>query len=113
MLLSADALRNALGWELHDDTLCNDAMCVPLPAGSRLGEDGIFDLADVATVLDRPVAVDAEEGAAYLGSSATERAHALASLLAPDFTLPDLTGRAHTLSSYRGKKVFLVAWASW
>ena len=42
------ALRNALGWELHDDTLCNDAMCVPLPAGSRLGEDGIFDLADVS-----------------------------------------------------------------
>jgi len=43
--LSADALRAALGWELHDGTLCNDAMCVPLPAGSRLGEGGVFDLA--------------------------------------------------------------------
>jgi hypothetical protein len=111
--LSADALRDALGWELHDNTLCNDAMCVPLPAGSRLGADGLFDLAEVAGVLDRPLAVDAVEGAAFLGASAGERAQTLASLLAPDFTLPDLSGRPHTLSSYRGRKVFLVAWASW
>ena len=33
--------------------------------------------------------------------------------MAPDFTLPDLAGRSHTLSSFRGKKVFMVAWASW
>jgi len=113
VLLSAEALREALGWELHEGTLCNDAMCVPLPAGSRLGEGGVFDLADVATTLDRPLAVDADAGAAFLGVSAGERAQTLGSLVAPDFTLPDLAGRPHTLSSYRGKKVFMVAWASW
>ena len=32
---------------------------------------------------------------------------------APDFTLPDLDGRPHTLSGHRGKKILLVAWASW
>ena len=32
---------------------------------------------------------------------------------APDFTLPDLAGQIHTLSDYRGKKVLLVAYASW
>jgi hypothetical protein len=111
--LSAEALRDALGWELHEGTLCNDAMCVPLPAGSRLGEGGVFDLAEVAAVLDRPLAVDAETGAGFLGASAAERAQSLASLLAPDFTLPDLAGAAHTLSSYRGRKILLVAWASW
>jgi hypothetical protein len=113
VLLSADALRDALGWELHDGTLCNEAMCVPLPAGSRLGEGGVFDLGEVAVTLDRPLALDADERAAFLGVSAGERAQALGSLLAPDFTLPDLAGRPHTLSSYRGTKVFLVAWASW
>jgi len=111
--LSADALRAALGWELHDGTLCNDAMCVPLPAGSRLGEGGVFDLGEVAATLDRPLALDADEGAAYLGVSAGERAQALSSLIAPDFTLPDLAGRPHTLSSYRGKKILMVVWASW
>ena len=113
VLLSADALREALGWELHDGTLCNDTMCVPLPAGSRLGAGGVFDLGEVATTLDRPLALDAEAGAAFLGVSAGERAQALGSLIAPDFTLPDLAGRPHTLSSYRGSKVFMVAWASW
>ena len=113
LVLSAEALRDALGWELHDGTLCNDAMCVPLPAGSRLGEGGVFDLGEVAATLDRPLALDVDARAAYLGVSAGERAQALGSLLAPDFTLPDLAGRPHTLSSYRGKKILLVAWASW
>jgi peroxiredoxin len=34
-------------------------------------------------------------------------------LTAPDFTLPDLAGKPHTLSHLRGKKVLLVTWASW
>jgi len=61
----------------------------------------------------RPVAVDRAERAAYLGVSAAERAKALASLEAPDFRLPDLDGRLHSLSQHRGKKILLVAYASW
>lgn len=33
--------------------------------------------------------------------------------LAPDFSLPDLTGRRLDLSSYRGKVVLLDFWATW
>ena len=62
---------------------------------------------------DRPLAVDREEGVAYLGVSAAARAAQLASLEAPDFSLPDLDGRRHSLSAYRGRKVLLVAYASW
>ena len=61
----------------------------------------------------RPVALDPDAGAAYLGVAAPERASMLASLEAPDFMLPDLDGRLHTLSAHRGRKVFLVAYASW
>jgi hypothetical protein len=111
--LSPEALGAALGWELHDGTLCNDTMCVPLPAGSPLASGGPLDLAEVAAVLDRPLALDVDEGAAYLGASARERATDLASLQAPDFALPDLVGRSHRLSEHRGKKVLLVVWASW
>jgi hypothetical protein len=74
--------------------------------------DGL-ERAQQAEAAGRPVAVDREERAAYLGISAAERAAALASLQAPDFTLPDLSGRPHSLSAQRGKKVLLVAYASW
>lgn len=32
---------------------------------------------------------------------------------APEFTLPDLNGRQHTLAELRGKVVMLYFWATW
>jgi hypothetical protein len=74
---------------------------------------GPVELGELAGRLGRPVAVDVDERAVYLGVPAAERARRLASLEAPDFALPDLDGRRHTLAGQRGKKVLLVAWASW
>jgi hypothetical protein len=74
--------------------------------------DGI-ELARRAQAAGRPVAIDLDERAAYLGVTARERAAALASLEAPDFTLPDLAGRLHSLAEHRGQKVLLVAYTSW
>ena len=107
VVLGADALERALGWHLTPDGLCRDATCIPMPPASELA------LGQIAHALGRPVVVDVEERAAYLGVSAHERASALASLDAPDFTLPDLDGRPHSLHEHRGKKVLLVAYASW
>jgi hypothetical protein len=39
--------------------------------------------------------------------------HALTSAAAPDLALPDVDGRMVSLASLRGRKVLLVAWASW
>jgi hypothetical protein len=80
---------------------------------TAVGEAEGAALAKQAETSGRPVAVDRDERAAYLGISAAERAKALVSLEAPDFTLPDLDGRPHALSAQRGKKVLLVAYASW
>jgi hypothetical protein len=111
--LDAAAVKDGLGWELHDGLLCSEAMCIPVADEAALiGPDGI-DLEGFARTLDRALAVDVEERAAFLGGSARERAQALASQHAPDFTLPDLDGRPHSLGEQRGRKVLLVAWASW
>jgi hypothetical protein len=113
VLLDPAALKDALGWEVHDGLLCNDAMCIPLADEGALVRDGGIDLTAFARALDRPLTVDTEEGAAFLGTSARERSQALAAQQAPDFSLPDLDGRLHTLREHRGKKILLVAWASW
>jgi hypothetical protein len=113
VLLDPAALKDGLGWEIHDGQLCNDSMCIPLADERALVRDGGVDLEALAGALDRPLALDVAEGAAFLGSSARERSQALAARQAPDFSLPDLDGRLHTLREHRGKKILLVAWASW
>jgi len=107
------ALEEVLGWELKPEGLCRAGTCVPVrDRGALVHEDGI-DLGALARLLDRPLAVAADEGVAVLGASAADRAHRLGSMEAPDFTLPDLEGRLHSLRDQRGKKTLLIAWASW
>lgn len=112
VVVAPDGL-GALGWELHPEGLCREGLCVPVPDGVALGGPEGVDLAAFARVVDRPLALDTAEGVAYLGVSAAERGRVLAGLQAPDFTLPDLAGRLHSLSAQRGRKVLLVAYASW
>ncbi len=111
--VSAEAIQRALGWELTDEGFCLGPVCYPLPPDAELVSDQGVDLAGLAALIDRPIALDESEGAAYLGVSARERSQELELLEAPDFTLPDLDGELHSLSDYRGKKVLLVAYASW
>lgn len=111
--LGREEVATALGWDVTSQGLCRGDRCIPIPPGTLLVRDGGIDLATLAALLDRPLALDIEERAAALGAAAGERAARLASLEAPDFTLPDLDGHPHTLSAYRGRKVLLVAWASW
>jgi len=111
--LSGATLQTTMGWELKAQGLCKDDRCIPTAGQPDLVADDGIDLQAFAALLGRPLALDTAEGVAYLGGSATERSAQLASLAAPDFTLPDITGRMHALSDYRGKKVLLVAYASW
>ena len=111
--LSAEAVVRALGWEVTEDGLCRDGLCVPAPPGVTLVTAGGVDLAALAGALDRPLAVDVPERVACLGAAAPDRGRTLESLQAPDFALPDLAGHVHRLSDHRGRKVFLLAWASW
>jgi hypothetical protein len=110
-------LARAGGWELKPEGLCRDALCVPVPPAASWVRNRSGDLKVDVTGLSRymgqPVAASPEHAVWSIGPAAEDVADRLRSLEAPDFTLPDLEGRAHTLSSLRGRKVFLLAWASW
>lgn len=110
--ISEKMLESTLGWELQPQGLCRGTMCVPVDHGALVAEDGL-DLRTLADALQRPFVTDQKRAVAALGASHLDRGEALASLEAPDFTLPDLDGNLHSLSDYRGKKVLLVAHASW
>jgi hypothetical protein len=111
--LAPEAVREATGFSLKPEGLCRDAVCIPVRDRSALVSQQGIDLAELARRLGRPLAVDVAERAAALGTPADLRRSALAGLEAPDFSLPDLAGRRHTLSAHRGKKVLLIAYASW
>lgn len=102
-----------LGWELRPEGLCQGDTCVIVPDRSALVVDGAVDLAVLAELLDRPVAIDSVSGLAAIGAHRARRRSALVDLVAPDFSLPDLDGGLTALSDHRSKKRLLVAFSSW
>lgn len=111
--VSATSLKTALGFELKPEGLCQGETCFPVRDRAALVAGGTLDLAELARITGRPLALDASERAGALGIAVDDRLAALRGLEAPDFTLPDFSGRKHTLSGYRGKKVLLIAYSSW
>ncbi|TFH24451.1 MAG: hypothetical protein E4H03_03570 [Myxococcales bacterium] len=111
--LAPEQLERSLGWSLKDEGLCRGDVCVPVRDRESLIDEGVIDLASFAGILGRPLVVDAEESVAALGTPARERSEAMHGLEAPEFTLPDLDGKLHSLSDHHGSKVLLIAYASW
>jgi hypothetical protein len=113
--LSPLELESATGWSSRPEGLCRGSVCVPIPPGRERellrGEQ--VDAAALWRHLGQPLVHSADGSAWVLGTAAADRAAALRSLQAPDFALPDRTGRQHALSEHRGTKVLLVSWASW
>ena len=113
--LSGDDLKRVSGWEYKPQGFCKGDICVPVPAPrpTEFVDGSRYNLAALANLLDQPVVSDEEHHAWCFGEAAAERKRVLTSLEAPDFTLPDLDGKMHSLPNYRGKKVLVVSWASW
>ena len=115
VLVSVDALPDALGWTLKPEGLCRGDICVPVRDPRRtlfVGEQ--LDLAAVADALGRPTVVDADAGhrrpSRSTGSSAAPRS---TSLTAPDVTLRDLDGDGALAVRLARQKRLLHAFSSW
>ena len=113
--LPIEDVTRATGWTMKPEGLCRGEVCVPVPKdrNDQFVREGAVNVAEFWRHIDSPVLHDAAGDTWMLGNSAGERAKALETLEAPDFTLPDLDGKPHSLSDYRGKRVFLTTWSSW
>jgi 3-oxoacyl-[acyl-carrier protein] reductase len=76
-------------------------------------DQGRLDAAAVAARLGMPAVTDEAHGISALGPATQGGGHVLTSAVAPELELPDRDGNLFKLSSLHGRKVLLVAWASW
>ena len=117
--LSLPELTAATGWELKPEGVCKGEICVPVPAARKQalirdgGQSTEFNLTEFARLIQQPFAHDEGHAVWYFGRPGWEWKSGLQAREAPDFALPDLAGKTHRLSDLRGKKVFLLFWATW
>ncbi len=117
--LSPEEFAVGTGWEIKPEGACKADVCVPLrqsndrPTGAQKepsnGPDG-FDPLAVADQLGMAVVSDEGTGLWAFGPESLG-SRALVSAEAPELVLSDLDGNEFRLSSLRGQKVVLVAWA--
>jgi hypothetical protein len=112
--LDRAAIEKSTGWTWKPEGLCQADTCIPLPkAASDLVRGEALDIAQMWRHMGNPAVHDQAKSTWVLGTGAAHRMDTLGTLEAPDFSLPDLDGKKHRLSDYRGQKVFLATWASW
>ena len=113
LTLDAAELEHGTGWSVKPEGACRGEVCVPLP-GTVRAPDGTVDTQVLAKLLAMPLIDDEQHNLWALGPATVPTGHALVSAEAPELELPDLrTGELFRLSSLRGQKVMLLAWASW
>ena len=106
--VTVDQFERETGWALKPEGACRGELCVPLEEGTV--RDGTVAVEQAAARLRMPIVRDEERGVSSIGP-AVLAGHQLETAVAPEVVLPDLDGKPFALSSLRGQKVLLVAWA--
>ena len=106
LVLTAEALLEATGWELKPHGLCRGDVCVPALLTAPVS------LADVAALLGRPLVVSelSDQVVATLGEPAGVTVSTGDS--APPLTLQDVDGKPVPIG-VPGAKTAVVAWSTW
>lgn len=94
------------GWELKPEGACRGEICIPVP---DLDGDEV-DIRLMAQAMRLPLVRDETHGVWALGSDVLGNETPV-SAQAPELVLPDRDGDEFRLSSLKGEKVVLVAWA--
>lgn len=100
---AADFFRET-GWQIKPEGACKGSVCVPLdaPAGDTV------DLSELAPKLGMAVV---EHDGRYAVGPESLSSRALVTAEAANIRLPDVNGNPFELSSLRGQKIIVYAWA--
>lgn len=107
--MTAAEFETATGWSAKPEGMCKGDLCVPAP--EAITDDGAIDVEAVAARLGMALVADPDRQVWALGPESG--GNALTTAVAPDLELSDVDGNPFKLSQLKGRKVLLVAWASW
>jgi hypothetical protein len=102
--MTADEFAAGTGWAIKPEGACKADVCVPL------GPSDSFDVIGTVECLGMALVHDEQAGLWAVGPESLGN-RALVSAESPELVLPDVDGNEFRLSSLRGQKVVLVAWA--
>ena len=111
--IAKSELEKFIGWQLKHQGLCIDEICVPVRDSSTLTDGKNIDLVEFARLTNQNIVIDQQRRIAALGERADSRNQSMATLDAPNFTLPDVHGRQVSFSDFNRRKRLLLAWSSW
>ena len=111
--ISLNDFASVTGWQLKPEGLCFADTCVPVTDSSALTNSTHIDLVEFALVTNQNIVVDQKHKIAALGERADSRSDAMATLVAPEFRLPDIHGKQVSFSDFNRRKRLLLAWSSW
>jgi hypothetical protein len=99
-------------WEIKPEGACKGSdVCVPLRQDPW--QDGQLDARVLSKQLGMPLVHDEKHNIWALGPESAVSGRVLSAAEAPDLEFPDVDGNMIRLSSLRGQKVVMVAWASY
>ena len=108
--VTSDEFAASTGWAPKPEGLCRGEVCVP--ARDVLRADGTIDALAAAGRLGMSVVRDDVHRVTAIGPG-TSTGRTLSTAAAPDPALVDRDGNPFQLSALHGRKVLLVAWASY
>ena len=117
--ITPDDLMHVNGFELKPYGACRDEICIPVNQSGdgaliRVIEDQTwFNLTGLARKLEQAVVADTASRVWSFGEITALRGTFFNDGIAPDFVVPDRTGKQVSLSDFRGRKILLLSWASW
>jgi hypothetical protein len=111
--VSANDFARATGWTLKPEGLCKGEVCVPVRDAGAMSDGTAIDVAEFARVTGRNMVIDASRNVVAIGEQASSRAALMATLDAPNFSLPDINGNLVSLSDFANRKKLILAWSSW
>jgi hypothetical protein len=111
--VSAHDFARTTGWSLKTEGLCKGEVCVPVRDAAAMSDGDAIDIAEFARVTGRNMLVDETRHVVAIGEQASGRSALMATLDAPNFTLPDINGNLVSLSDFVNRKKLILAWSSW